>query len=182
MEHLFLILIFEYSTGRGYALSLFNSTWLYGYKGKSTDGVRVFGDLIIWKEILRYAKDNRKPVLFVCDDVKEDWYKSVKNEKKREKSEEITPREELLREFSDVTGQKCWILPLGKFIKFLETNLTESSVLDLFEGLEQVLYVIEKKSKRNKGILSIWSFCDCLVVIAVATLRLTCPMLIFNGR
>lgn len=119
-------------------------------KEKSTDGVRVFGDLIIWKEILRYAKDNRKPVLFVCDDVKEDWYKSVKNEKKREKSEEITPREELLREFSDVTGQKCWILPLGKFIKFLETNLTESSVLDLFEGLEQVLYVIEKKEQEKQ--------------------------------
>ena len=119
-------------------------------KEKSADGVRVFGDLIIWKEILRYAKDNRKPVLFVCDDVKEDWYKSHKNEKKRGKSEEITPREELLREFSDVTGQKCWILPLRKFIKFLETNLTESSVLDLFEGLDQVLYVIEKKEQEKQ--------------------------------
>lgn len=93
-------------------------------KEKKADGVRVFGDLIIWKEILRYAKDNRKPVLFVCDDVKEDWYKSLKNEKKSEKADEITPREELLREFSDVTGQKCWFFPLSRFIKFLESKLT----------------------------------------------------------
>lgn len=117
---------------------------------KSADGVRVFGDLIIWKEVLRYAKDNRKSVLFVCDDVKEDWYKSLKNEKKSEKSEEITPREELLKEFSDVTGQKCWIFTLSRFIKFLETNLTEIDVLGLFEGLDQVLYVIEKKEQEKQ--------------------------------
>lgn len=119
-------------------------------KEKKADGVRVFGDLIIWKEILRYAKDNRKPVLFVCDDVKEDWYKSLKNEKKSEKADEITPREELLREFSDVTGQKCWIFPLSRFIKFLESKLTDTSVLRLFEGLEQVLYVIEKKEQEKQ--------------------------------
>lgn len=119
-------------------------------KEKRVDGVRVFGDLIIWKEILRYAKDKRKPVLFICDDVKEDWYKSFKNEKKSEKLEEIAPREELLREFSDVTGQKCWMFPLGRFIKFLETNLTEPDVLDLFKGLDQVLYIIEKKEQEKQ--------------------------------
>lgn len=119
-------------------------------KEKRVDGVRVFGDLIIWKEILRYAKDKRKPVLFICDDVKEDWYKLFKNEKKSEKLEEIAPREELLREFSDVTGQKCRMFPLGRFIKFLETNLTEPDVLDLFKGLDQVLYIIEKKEQEKQ--------------------------------
>lgn len=41
---------------------------------KEKDGVRIYGDLVIWKEILQYSKLNQKDILFVCDDVKEDWY------------------------------------------------------------------------------------------------------------
>lgn len=35
-------------------------------------GFRIFGDLIIWKEVLQEAKRQKKPVVFVCNDVKED--------------------------------------------------------------------------------------------------------------
>ncbi len=48
-----------------------------GYKDandKSKPGDRRFGDLILWFEILDKAKDSGKPVLFVTDDRKEDWW------------------------------------------------------------------------------------------------------------
>ena len=46
-----------------------------GFKdAKSKDGVRKYSDLIMWKEILRYAKDNAVNVIFVTDDVKSDWW------------------------------------------------------------------------------------------------------------
>lgn len=49
-----------------------------GYKDGENDkkiGFQVYGDLIVWKEILRYAKKEKKPVLFICDDMKEDLYR-----------------------------------------------------------------------------------------------------------
>lgn len=46
-----------------------------GFKdAKSKDGVRKYSDLIMWKEILRYAKDNDRDVIFVTDDIKIDWW------------------------------------------------------------------------------------------------------------
>lgn len=49
-----------------------------GFKdSKNKDGVRKYSDLIIWKEIIRYAKANTKNVIFVTDDVKADWWEEV---------------------------------------------------------------------------------------------------------
>ena len=45
-----------------------------GYKDAKKDGVRKYSDLFIWKEILRYARAERKDVIFVTDDAKEDWW------------------------------------------------------------------------------------------------------------
>ncbi len=47
-----------------------------------------YGDLFIWKEIIRYAKENDKDVIFVTQDVKEDWWF-------KEKGKTIGPRYEL---------------------------------------------------------------------------------------
>lgn len=46
-----------------------------GFKdAKKKDGVRKYSDLIIWKEILRFAEKNKKDIIFVTDDVKADWW------------------------------------------------------------------------------------------------------------
>lgn len=46
-----------------------------GFKdAKSKDGVRKYSDLIIWKEILRYAKSCSTNVIFITDDAKSDWW------------------------------------------------------------------------------------------------------------
>jgi hypothetical protein len=46
-----------------------------GFKdAKSKDGVRKYSDLILWKEILKYAKTQKKDIVFVTDDVKADWW------------------------------------------------------------------------------------------------------------
>lgn len=54
-----------------------------GFKdAKKKDGIRKYSDLIMWKEILLYAKNNSKNIIFVTDDVKSDWYETIgeKNE------------------------------------------------------------------------------------------------------
>lgn len=52
-----------------------------GYKdGKKKDGIRKYSDLILWKEVIRYAKEQKKNIIFVTDDVKPDWW-NIENDK-----------------------------------------------------------------------------------------------------
>lgn len=113
---------------------------------KTKKGVHIFGDLVIWKEILSYSKKQKKSILFVCDDVKEDWYES--NDKN---NEELKPRKELLQEFKEFSQQDVWIVPLSKFIKLLETYFKDETRLSLYNSLEAVLEALDKVEKRKKS-------------------------------
>lgn len=130
-----------------------------GYKDRDEKkGTQIYGDLIIWKEVLRYAKDNKKDVIFICDDVKEDWY--LADEKKKL----FTPRHELIKEFYDMTGQECWIYPLRIFIEKLEKYHKDKEILPLFQGLDAIKASLENRDKRHlTRTLSVDSFlvtCD----------------------
>jgi len=53
-----------------------------GYKDKKKDnddktGIRKFGDLIIWFQIIDKATVSKKPIIFVTSEKKEDWWYSV---------------------------------------------------------------------------------------------------------
>ncbi len=68
-----------------------------GFKdAKNKDGVRKYSDLIIWMEILRFAKTKGKNIILVTDDVKADWWENVDGKKHF--------HSKLLKEFSE-TGQ-----------------------------------------------------------------------------
>lgn len=43
------------------------------------DGIRKYSDLILWKEVLRFAHDNQCNIIFVTDDVKRDWWDTTTN-------------------------------------------------------------------------------------------------------
>lgn len=70
-----------------------------GYKDAKKDGVSKYGDLLVWAETYEYAASNNKNIIFVTDDVKEDWW---------EKSDDgrILFRKELVKEFSRKTKIK----------------------------------------------------------------------------
>ena len=45
-----------------------------GYQDlKEKIGTQIFGDLIVWKQILSHAKAINKNVIFICNDLKIDW-------------------------------------------------------------------------------------------------------------
>ena len=70
-----------------------------GYKDKDKKGnaLRKYGDFLLWEEIIRYAKANRQDILFVSDDVKEDWCKTA--------GDKAELRDELITEFKKKTFQ-----------------------------------------------------------------------------
>ena len=46
-----------------------------GFKdAKDKDGVRKYSDLIMWKEVIRFAKARSVGIIFVTDDTKSDWW------------------------------------------------------------------------------------------------------------
>lgn len=104
-----------------------------------------YGDLIIWKEILRYSKENNAPVLFVCNDLKNDWYHFEGNKPTN------IPRHELIKEFHDETGQLFWMYSLKDFINKLEDKYKDVGTLPLFSKLEAVKRVLITNENKQKG-------------------------------
>jgi len=86
-----------------------------GYKDETTKqkkGQRnIYGDLIVWKELLNYTKNKKLPLIFITDDRKEDWWTI-------EKGKTIRPREELIKEFFDFTGIRILIYNADHFLTY----------------------------------------------------------------
>jgi hypothetical protein len=84
-----------------------------GYKDFETKGKKgdqhIYGDLIIWKQLLSYALSDKKEIVFITDDRKEDWW-TIENGKT------IRPRAELIKEFHDLTGLRIVIYNADSFL------------------------------------------------------------------
>ncbi len=111
-----------------------------GYKDLEDDekkGTQIFGDLIIWKQLLEYAKGTENPIIFICDDLKEDWCyieKRSGNEKRI-----IMPREELIKEMYDLTGSEFWMYNLAQFLymanKYWGATINEADIKNVAEAI-----------------------------------------------
>jgi predicted nucleic acid-binding protein len=75
-----------------------------------------FGDWILWKQLMDFAKVNEKPVIFVTNDTKEDWWLE-------QSGKTLGPRPELIAEFFGETGQHILIYKPERFLDLGEQNL-----------------------------------------------------------
>jgi hypothetical protein len=87
--------------------------------------------LIIWKELITLTKKEKKEIIFITDDRKEDWW-TIENGKT------IRPREELIKEFYDLTGIRILIYNADNFLHFakerkLVTSIKEKSITEVKE-------------------------------------------------
>jgi hypothetical protein len=92
-----------------------------GYEDlKDKIGTQIFGDLIIWKQILEYSKENRKNIVFVCNDLKEDWWNMV-TDRKDQKKRPGGPRREQIKELKDHSGGNFWMYRQARFLDLANT-------------------------------------------------------------
>ncbi len=82
-----------------------------------------FGDLVIWLETIEYAKNQKKPIVFVTDDNKVDWWRFSSNGKGRL----LGPRPELISEFLERTEQRCWIYNSESFLRYASPKFKKVS-------------------------------------------------------
>lgn len=84
-----------------------------GYKDQKKDAGEYdkFGDLLIWKDMIAKAKADKRPVIFISDDAKEDWWWIHRGRK-------MGPRPELIEEFHSEAGQDFHIYEFSQFLRF----------------------------------------------------------------
>jgi hypothetical protein len=102
-----------------------------GFKDSGKSSGDEFGDLIVWKELLRHAEAAQKPVIFVTGDVKDDWWR-------REQGRTQGPRPELVDEFWSQVQRRIHFYEPLQFLRFA-TERRQVSVSDRsFDEVEEV--------------------------------------------
>lgn len=98
-----------------------------GYKDKGKTNGNQYGDLIMWKELLRFAKKTKCDIILVSNDDKEDWILKPHNKT-------WGPRPELIKEFHDEVGNQLFhIYSLTRFLYNVASddfNIAELNIID----------------------------------------------------
>lgn len=113
-----------------------------GYKDANKSNDNQYGDLIIWKEILRLGEAEQKPVIFVTDDSKEDWWRI-------ERGRTQGPRVELIDEYWAVAGQRIHFYEPLQFLKFAK----ERTHIHVSEGSLEEVEEVSNASERAQRVL-----------------------------
>lgn len=106
---------------------------------KSKKDYSKFGDLIIWKEVLEFAKTEEvKGVVFVTNDLKKDWWQ-IKS------GRTIGPHPSLIKEFKDETGKRYYQYSSEQFLKFAKDHLVEisSNSIDETKKLSEIQFNVD---------------------------------------
>ena len=109
-----------------------------------------FGDYILWRQLIEHSRSSGKPLVFVTDERKEDWWLFIKGRT-------IGPRTELIDEFHKETGQKILIYRPEQFLKHAKDKFykniddsTISEIKDLREESRQRLVKAKKDALRKR--------------------------------
>ena len=121
-----------------------------GFKDNNKPNNDKYGDLVVWKEIIRKAKEDSKPVLFVTDDTKEDWFMKFRGKT-------YGPHPLLLEEFQKETGQQMYIYTLDRFLENsekLEIQVTDTA-LDEIKARKEI-----ETTEAVSGQISLFDECQ----------------------
>lgn len=114
----------------------------YG-KQKGNNSNNVYGDLIVWKQIINYATTEKKDIILVTNDQKEDWWEMVHGQT-------IGPRIELRKEFFESTKQRFHMYSMSSFITRYESGndvKIDSETIDEIEFFSKIIH--HKSSKKE---------------------------------
>lgn len=124
-----------------------------GYKDDTKDkremGARhMYGDLIAWMQIMDYAKETDKDIIFVGEDLKEDWWE--KDDGKINK-----PRQELLDEFKYRTGRDVVFHTQKGFVEASKKKIKETTMKEIERVREENENIWKKIKKTQEAMATI---------------------------
>lgn len=108
-----------------------------GYMDKAKEKNK-YGDFIIWKSAINYAKENKKNLIFITNDLKKDWV----SEKSRDN---VRPNIELVNEFIEKTEQKFLLYSLDIFCDKYRTKKNKCVNIDTVKEVKKHIEYYESK-------------------------------------
>ena len=111
---------------------------------------RKYGDYVLWRQLLDYAAEAKKDVIFVTDDNKADWW--LKGDDKDKTT--LAPRPELIQEFREETGKDIIILNSEQFYYSLvpaegDDSIASAEVLAAQEDMKAAVSESQKVAARE---------------------------------
>lgn len=114
-----------------------------------TNQYNQFGDLVLWKQILDKAKQEKRNIVFVTSDTKEDWFLEVKGRT-------VGPRFELIREALNETNVRFYSYPLVSFYRYAKTYLEQSVRQETVAEVEAVVQApVLRDGRKTYRLLSL---------------------------
>lgn len=111
-----------------------------GYKDTKKDNQEKYGDVLIWFELIAHAKSVKKPLIFITDDKKEDWWLI-------HQGNTIGPRPELIQEMFSEAKVKFYMYTGASFLKYAEEFLQLSKQPETIEEAEEIRLEEEKQNQ-----------------------------------
>lgn len=101
-----------------------------------------YGDLIMWHQMMDKAKASSKPIIFITEEKKEDWWEKDKKAIKR-------PQPHLIQEFFEVTKQKFNMFRIERFVENAKTYLNIQVSKEQIENLTTQVRNIRKIAEKQ---------------------------------
>jgi DNA-directed RNA polymerase subunit F len=117
-----------------------------GYKDAGKPVPRGYGDVIIWFQLMDYARIQQKPLIFVTDDNKEDWWLKYDGES-------IEPRPDLIQEIlSEVGGEKFqfYMYHSDQFLDYAEKFLGLPVQPEVVKEAREIIMLENSVDKEKK--------------------------------
>ena len=111
-------------------------------KQKADDLNNVYGDYYVWRQILNYAKSEKKDIILITNDQKEDWWYI-------EQGKTLGPRIELRKEFINETGQNFHMYSMRSFLTRFESDNNTQVDKNTIDEIEFFSKVIRHKTPRS---------------------------------
>jgi hypothetical protein len=117
-----------------------------GYKDKEKDktdktGTKKYGDLIVWFQIIAKAKESNKPIIFITDEQKEDWWWKVGGTT-------IGARHELIKEIKMLAGIAFHMYQTDKFMEYASEALNITVGKELIDEIKKLQEESTKREER----------------------------------
>ena len=112
-------------------------------KEKQNEGNRsLYGDIIVWKQVIEKAKTIDSSIILITDDLKEDWWYKFKGKT-------ISPRPELIKEFKEEAKKRINIYQADRFLEMANKNLAQKTASEAIQEVRDVRLADELDFERE---------------------------------
>lgn len=102
-----------------------------GFEDAKKKEGREYGDAVLWFQLIAQAIKEKKPIVFVTDDAKDDWWL-------RAGGKTLGPHPQLCQEMHDRTGTLFHAYPMHRFVEEATRRSGKEASKDIIENIKEI--------------------------------------------